>query len=234
MNKNSSKAVAVMGKSNHPATITTELTTKEQDELLQLEEQIAENIVGGFKLAAALSQIRDKKLYRDAYKTFDEYCKKRWEYSRSYCERLADMNGVLTDLKGFEDNEIFPRNENQARVFVPLKKEQRIKLIETVFKESKTDPMTAAEFAKYRKQLWPSQFASESKPAKSKDDVIDVQSSVVPMPAIPNISEVVDAAEEVLKSLEGKNGKAEPLANHLRKFIKLAEPVVQWEKAKHN
>jgi len=235
MKINTSKSVVVKGAPNHPTTPDLKTLTPEQEDRFQeLEEQIAENLLSSFKLAAALAQIRDDKLYRDLYDTFEEYCKKRWEYSRSYCARLADMHGVLTDLKEYEDNEIFPRNELQARVFVPLNKDQRIKLLKTVFAESKTEGTTASEFAKYRKQLWPDKSAPESKLAKTNADVIDVESSVVTMPLIPNISEVVDAAEEVLKCLESKNNKAEPLAIHLRKFIKQAKPVVQWEKVNNN
>ena len=235
MKKNTSKSVVVKGAPNHSTTPATKtLTTEQQDKFQELEEQIAENLLSSFKLAAALAQIRDEKLYRENYKTFEEYCKKRWEYSRSYCARLADMHGVLTDLKEYEDVQTYPRNELQARVFVPLRKDQRIKLLKTVLNESKTDGNTASEFAKYRKQLWPDQFGAKSKLAKTKDEVIDVKSSVVTMPAIPVISEVVDSAEEVLKCLESKNNKAEPLAIHLRKFIKQAKPVVQWEKVNNN
>lgn len=227
-----SKSVEVKGTPNHSTTPNPEPLTDEQHEKLQeLEDQIDENLSSSFKLAAALAQIRDEKLYRENFDTFEEYCKTRWDYSRSYCARLANMHGVVTDLKKYEGNQVFPSNELQARVFVPLKKDQRIKLLETVFKESKTDRTTAAELAKYRKQLWPEQFTAKT---KSKDAAIDVESSVVPEPEVPSIIATVAAAKDVLDTLVSEESDDCTLGNNLREFLKLSAPVVEWEKAKLN
>ena len=227
-----SKSVEVKGEPNHSTTPDPEpLTDEQHDKFQELEDQISDNLSSSFKLAAALAQIRDERLYREDYETFEEYCKKRWDYSRSYCARLADMHGVLTDLKKYEGNQAYPRNELQARVFVPLKKDQRIKLIETVFNESKTDTTTAAEFTKYRKQLWPGK--PTAKP-KAKDTAIDVESSVESVPEVPSIIATVAAAKDVLDTLVSEESDDCTLGNNLREFLKQSAPVVEWEKAKLN
>ena len=227
-----SKSVEVKGAPNHPTTPNPEpLTDEQHDKFQKLEEQITDNLLSSFKLAAALAQILDERLYRENFDTFEEYCKKRWDYSRSYCARLAKMHGVLTDLKKYEDNQVFPSNELQARVFVPLKKDQRIKLLETVFKDSKTDRTTAAELAKYRKQLWPEQFTAKP---KSKNAAIDVESSVVPASEVPSIIKAVDAANELLNTLVADEYDDSALGKNLREFLKQSAPVVEWEKAKLN
>ncbi len=227
-----SKSVEVKATPNHPITPAPEpLTDEQHDKFQKLEDQISDNLSSSFKLAAALAQIHDEKLYREEFDTFEEYCKKRWDYSRSYCERLAKMHGVVTDLKKYEDNQVFPSNELQARVFVPLKKDQRIKLLETVFKDSKTDRTTAAELAKYRKQLWPEQFTAKP---KSKDAAIEVAVSVESMPEVPSIIKAVDAANELLNTLVADEYDDSALGKNLREFLKLSAPVVEWEKAKLN
>lgn len=224
MNNDTTKAVVKAGKSDLATTPDTAPLTPEQEKRFEaLETQIEENYLSGFKLAAALAEIRDKRLYRANYKTFEKYCKERWEYSRSYCERLADMDGVLKDLKDFEKTPSFPKNELQARVFVPLDTDQRIKLIESVEKDTEADNTTASLFIKYRNQLFPSQSVTKPKPVKSKVTVTDVESSTAPTPA--DMKKLVAAAEVILKRLgASKEPDEKELAGYLRDFIKLAQP----------
>ena len=134
MSKNTSKSDAVNAASNHP-TIPNETparTAAEQAKLDTLEKAITDDNQSSFRLAAALAEIRDAKLYQPEYKTFEEYSKKRWQYSRSYCSRLCDVHEVLTDLK--ESTEVVAafKNVGQARVFVDLEKDERIQLAEKV------------------------------------------------------------------------------------------------------
>jgi len=135
MKEHTSKSVKV-SKCN-PTPDDTILTSSQQENFENLEKQIEDNYNAAFVLAAALAQIRDQKLYRAEYKTFDEYCKNRWQYSPSYCYRLLETNSVMADLKEFEDSEVYPRNEAQARVFVDLDKEDRVKLAQTVLRNPK-------------------------------------------------------------------------------------------------
>ena len=86
---NNNRAVAKSSKSEIATTTDNEPITPEQEERFEaLESQIEENFLSGFKLAAALAEIHDKKLYRANYKSFGQYCKERWEYSRRYCDRV--------------------------------------------------------------------------------------------------------------------------------------------------
>jgi len=59
-----SKSVAVKGTPNHATNSNPKsLNAEEQDKFQELENQISENMLGSFKLAAALAQIREEKLY---------------------------------------------------------------------------------------------------------------------------------------------------------------------------
>ena len=231
MSKNTSMPIKVEAKANPPTPTDAPktLTDIEQDDFERLEDVIRENYKSTYELAAAMAEIRNRRLHREFYDTFEEYCKERWKYSRSYCARLADMNEVIQDLKEYKNSDVMPRNELQARVFVPLNKDQRITLLKTVKAESKTDITTASEFAKFKKRLFPDLCPvkpSKPKPAK----VIDVEATAAHEPALPNIIKVVDAAEELLEKLDDNEVDDGTVAEELRAFLRLAEPLVEYQK----
>jgi hypothetical protein len=62
--------------------------------------------------------------------------------------------------------------------------------------------------------------------------VIDVETVPDTKPKIASIMEAVDAAEKALKCLDEKKTKDTKWAEPLRKFIKCAGPLVEWEKGK--
>lgn len=51
------------------------------------------------EVGAALSVIRDQKMYRENYKTFEAYCEGRWDFSRAHAYRLIDATEVLERIK---------------------------------------------------------------------------------------------------------------------------------------
>ena len=62
------------------------MTSKERRMLYEYEEIIDKHIQAFFEVGKALMDIRDKRLYREEYPTFAEYCKSRWnlEIKRAY------------------------------------------------------------------------------------------------------------------------------------------------------
>ncbi|HWE03911.1 MAG TPA: hypothetical protein VG326_16010 [Tepidisphaeraceae bacterium] len=48
--------------------------------------------------AQALKTIRENRLYRATYKTFEIYCQTRWGYSRQHAQQLIDWAVVNDDL----------------------------------------------------------------------------------------------------------------------------------------
>lgn len=78
------------------------------------------------KLGTALLQIRDYKngiLYK-RYGTFENYCRERWEISRSYAHRLMDAVGIRQDLlpRGNDSEDtVLQTTEKQIRALGQLK-----------------------------------------------------------------------------------------------------------------
>ncbi len=69
-----------------------ELTEQEIRDRLHLERQVEK----AFYLAGkALTELRDRKLYRSTHKTFEEYCRERFGFERRYPYRLMESTVVV-------------------------------------------------------------------------------------------------------------------------------------------
>lgn len=69
----------------------------------------------------ALMRIRDGKKYRalpEAYKTFEDYCERRWDMSRANGNRLILSASLAL---GLPDNVVQPKRETQMRALLPLR-----------------------------------------------------------------------------------------------------------------
>jgi len=74
-------------------------------------------------------EIRDNRLYRSDYATFEEYCRERWGWNRAHAYRQIDAAKVARTLSPIGD---IPKNEAQARELVDLTPEQQISVAEQV------------------------------------------------------------------------------------------------------
>jgi hypothetical protein len=80
--------------------------------------------------ARAFQRIRDERLYQAEYTSFNEYCKRRWDYRRDYVDRLIKARSICRELLTIVSNNTpdypLPLNEAQCRRLVPLTTEQRV------------------------------------------------------------------------------------------------------------
>jgi hypothetical protein len=96
---------------------TSELTFQEQKDLFQLETRVER----GFYIAGlALKQIRDRKLYRQKYKTFEAYCRSRFDFTKAAARYLMGAVEVVDNLKSKQFVDIFPTKESQCRPLLGL------------------------------------------------------------------------------------------------------------------
>jgi hypothetical protein len=97
------------------------LTTREQREFVRAERTIGRGLKSFLAVGMALKEIRDKRLYRQWYKRFEEYCIMRWELSRPRAYELRATSQVVADLSAIADIRVLPQNEAQARPLSRLK-----------------------------------------------------------------------------------------------------------------
>ena len=97
------------------------LTTSEQRALQRAEGMIAKGMKAFVAVGMALKEIRDRRLYRERYGTFEEYCARRWELSRPRGYELCAAAEVVEDLSAIADSSTLPENEAQTRPLTRLK-----------------------------------------------------------------------------------------------------------------
>lgn len=74
------------------------LTVGERDTLVECEKIIEAGQQTFVEVGLAIAKIRDKRLYRVGYKTFDEYCEKRWGWTRQRASQLIQSAAVVQAL----------------------------------------------------------------------------------------------------------------------------------------
>ncbi len=80
--------------------------------LASLEAVIEKGLTTFMEVGAALREIRDQRLYKSEYKSFEQYCRERWGWSRRHANyQIAAVN--LVDNLGTMVPK--PENERQAR-----------------------------------------------------------------------------------------------------------------------
>jgi hypothetical protein len=99
------------------------LSPAEVQTLEHYEEIIALGIKTFVLVGHALLTIRDRRLYRGAYSTFEDYCRQRWDLSRPYAYQLMEASAVVENVSAIAD--IVPVNEAQARPLTTLPAEQQ-------------------------------------------------------------------------------------------------------------
>lgn len=86
-------------------------------------------------VGVALLEIRDKRLYREEFRTFETYCSTRWGWQRAHAYRMIDAAKVAGLLSPTGDA---PATESQARELTPLLREDE-QLVGEVWKEVKEE-----------------------------------------------------------------------------------------------
>jgi len=98
------------------------LTVFEQNELTEYESVIERGLKTFVEVGTALLAIREAKLYRLNYGTFEEYCQERWGMVRRQADRLISAAEVSENLRPIG---LIPTSESQARPLTQLAREEQ-------------------------------------------------------------------------------------------------------------
>ena len=97
------------------------LTTRERTQFVRAERTIAKGLKSFWEVGMALKDIRDQRLYRQRYGTFEDYCAARWDLSRPRAYQLCAASEVVADLSTNVDTKRLPESEAHARPLTRLK-----------------------------------------------------------------------------------------------------------------
>lgn len=97
-------------------TLAIPLTDTERDTLQTYETYLTDHLPVFFKVGQILVDIRNQKLYRESYQTFEAYCKEKWNIGRSRAYQLMDAADVQEELStACGQDTPLPTSEAQAR-----------------------------------------------------------------------------------------------------------------------
>ncbi|MDW8309479.1 MAG: hypothetical protein RMK20_08915, partial [Verrucomicrobiales bacterium] len=97
----------------------------ERRRLQSLEQTIEHNRKNYVEVGLALAEIRESRLYRFDHATFEEYCRSRWNWSRSYAHRVIDAALTVAALPSDQR----PETESQARELARVEPERRAEVL---------------------------------------------------------------------------------------------------------
>lgn len=99
------------------------LTDAEALELSSLEFTVERSLKAFWEIGQALRHIRDRRLYRQDFSTFEDYCTNRWEMSRRWAYQLIEAATVYENVR--HGAQILPANERQVRPLTALPSQEQ-------------------------------------------------------------------------------------------------------------
>ncbi|AVH66288.1 hypothetical protein [Nostoc sp. 'Peltigera membranacea cyanobiont' N6] len=171
-----------------------ELTEQEQSDRLHLERRVERAF---FEAGKALTELRDRRLYRSTHKTFEDYCRERFGFSRRQPYHLIEAAVIFDNLveKCERNVHILPTNEWQIR---PL---------------SKLDPDIQPE-------AWEQAVESANGKVPSHRIVKDAVQRIMERTQVPNTYQLGEVCQILAKDnpeLRGKGG-CWGIVNHVGEF----------------
>lgn len=118
---------------------------REDERLAELEKVIARGRKTFVEVGLALTEIRDMRLYKREYSGFEEYCRKRWGWSKPYCTQLIIAAAVVESLPA--EKQVAIATESQARELGKAAPEQRAGVVQAVVNSGR--PVTAKEIRRH-------------------------------------------------------------------------------------
>jgi hypothetical protein len=117
------------------------LSTQESRALASLERTIAAGLKTFMDVGDALLQIRERRLYRGEFPTFEEYTRTKWGMTKTHANRLV---AAAATVKLLGPMEVAPLNEAQVRPLTNLPPEQQKEAWEKVVADTGGGKITAA------------------------------------------------------------------------------------------
>lgn len=158
-----------------------ESNTIEQAELSQCEAVIEGGLKTFTDVGEALLKIRDKKLYRLEFGTFEEYCHERWNISKMHAYRLMDAAGVIENLKS-NPWVTFPITERQARPLTSLEPDEQREAWQRVIEKAPPTGITAAIVLEAAKEI--QQEKRDERRAERIEKLVEISSNNKPLEGI--------------------------------------------------
>lgn len=117
------------------------LNKLERTKFKDLEKTISEGMTTFVDVGSALLEIRNSRLYREDFDSFEDYCRSRWDMSKQHAIRLIQSSQVMENIgkAGY-----VPRAESVVRPLVNLEPEKQKKVWDEIKKRVGTSKEVTA------------------------------------------------------------------------------------------
>lgn len=150
-----------------------------RSELAEHERVIARGLKTFVEVGSALMDIRDARLYREDYATFEDYCQQRWNMTDRRARQLMDAASTVQAIE--ETGTTVPATESQARELSGLEPELAAEVMTKAAESG--EKVTAARIREIREQVAPRPVAKVTE-TTTTETYVDTDTG-----------EVVDAAQ---------------------------------------
>ena len=141
--------------------MTTALTTTEHQKYLECNAVIEHGLQTFFDVGNALMVVRNDRLYREEYGTFEDYCQEKWGWTRQHANRLISSAEVVGNLEPM--GSILPTTERQTRELARVAPEKQRAVWKDVVETAPKGKVTAKHVQAVVKQ--------HKEPARESDPV---------------------------------------------------------------
>ena len=149
------------------------LTQADTERLKELESVIERGTKTFIEVGNALEEIRDQRLYREKYATFEAYCAQQWGWTRQRSYQLMNAASVVKLLPAEMSTRV--DNEATARELAKLEPKEREKVLHTI--ERRGERLTPATIRAVVKKKKPAPAKPESDNDRSQASHHGVQST---------------------------------------------------------
>lgn len=175
-----------------------ELNRVELNELHECEATIERTSKAFVECGIALERIRSKKLYRQDFDTFEEYCQTKWGWNRQHAHRIIQAAQVKESMKMSPMGDKI-ENERQARALAEAFPEDREEVLNEASKSGKVTSKSIQDAIKT---------------VKNKQAIVELDKTgyVIPEPIVELFVRGLDEVQNLLSSI-----------SRVRSFLKKAQ-----------
>ena len=112
-----------------------QLNISERNELERCEVVIKQGLQTFVEVGQALMLIRDKRLYRAEFGTFEAYCQDKWQLGRNFVNKTIAASNVVANLEMGTRGTQTPQTEKHARPLTKLEPELQVEAWQKVVEE---------------------------------------------------------------------------------------------------
>jgi hypothetical protein len=216
------------------------MSTAEQEKFKRCETTIQAGFENWLEVSQALLTIRDDGLYRDTFKTFEEYCNVRWNMKARRAYQLIEAAVACSDLR---PGTPAPTNERQGRELAQAPAERRDEVMnkaEQVRQQAQAPAITSTHVRQAvesldpsDKPLGPASFDSSEEPPQAERVVVDgtgfpihdhklrhvFEETDVMMQVITNLRRCRQEVESIIKAPCGERVHRSTVMSHIKNAI---------------